>query len=57
MRESQVGEDLLFVHAGEGFDGFQLDQNRVTHDKVRAKAFIDPLPAKMDWNWPLPVDT
>ena len=57
MRKFQIGKNLLLVGAGEGLDGFQLDQNYVSNNQIRTKAFIESLPAKANWNWLLSLYT
>ena len=57
MRKSQIGKNLLLVGAGEGLEGFQLDQNNVSNNQIRTKAFIESLPAKANWNWLLSLYT
>jgi hypothetical protein len=57
VRESQIGKNLLLVDAGEGLEGFQLDQNYVSNNQIRTKAFIESLPAKANLNWLLSLYT
>ena len=45
------------MDAGEGLEGFQLDQNYVSNNQIRTKAFIESLPAKANWNWLLSLYT
>jgi len=57
VRKFQIRKNLLLVDAGEGLDGFQLNQNYVSNNQIRTKAFIESLPAKANWNWLLSLYT
>jgi hypothetical protein len=50
VRELQVCQDLLFVNSSQGLDRFQFDQNLPSDNKIRSKAFIEALPAKVNRN-------
>ena len=41
LGQLDVGEDLFLVHRGGLFDGFQLDDDKLSNEKVGAKAHIE----------------
>ena len=56
MGKFQVSQYPLLMYASKGFNRLQLDEHDPSHDKIRPKALIKSLPAKVNRNGLLPFN-
>ena len=52
--QAKLGEELLAGDGGEGLDGFQFNDQRFAHQKVRSKTFFKEKFVVANRNWHLP---